>query len=198
MRHRSAFTSFAIATLLTGCAAATDPTRFYTLKSTSQSVASNPAIASKSVYINSITIPRLLDRPQIISRQGEHEIHRAEFHQWAGSFSDEISFVLRSGLENALQDTYFELLPEQSHSSAHFGINLDIVRLDGELGKNVVLDLRWHLSKEEEPRMERRGSIRKERLLQSPDYTHYVSAIHSVLNEVGLSLKEELLINSGE
>ncbi|MFW6242141.1 MAG: PqiC family protein, partial [Thermodesulfobacteriota bacterium] len=57
------------------------PTRFYLLTPQKTGPGAAPT-AGPSVGVGPVELPDYLDRPQILTRAGEHEIHFAEFDQW--------------------------------------------------------------------------------------------------------------------
>ncbi len=95
-------------TNLSGCAStfdaitapASDKSHFYALSSLPPSNASNKNLR---IGVGPLEIPRLLNRPQIVSRKDSAEVIMSEQHQWGGSYKEppkrhrRISRILNKG-----------------------------------------------------------------------------------------------------
>ena len=84
-----------IAAIIAGCASSV-PSRFYTLSTTS-----GPAMmpqADYSVSVGPITIPSLVDRPQIVVRTGPNQVQVEEFERWASPLREDIGRVVVKNL----------------------------------------------------------------------------------------------------
>src|SRR4029077_9099594 len=72
----------AIAILAGGCSTA--PTHFYTLSRTAPSSAtSTPAPLNVSVVVGPVSIPAVVDLPQIVVTTGPNQVTVDEFNRWA-------------------------------------------------------------------------------------------------------------------
>lgn len=177
--------------LLTACSATTDTTRFYTLKPITNQFLTNKS-GSSTVSIESIVIPRLLNRPQIVSRIGQNEIKRAEYHQWGGSIEEEIKQLLTTELEQELSEAGYYVFPRESRSRPDYNLYLDINRLDGQLGEEAVFEMTWLLESDQDQQLSARGSLRHSTQLKSHNYSDYVAALHALLVRGTQALGEEL------
>jgi uncharacterized protein len=88
---------------MAGCAS-TQPSRFYVLTDLA-SVESPPQVTTAgqgpAVGVGPVTLPKYLDRPQIATRAGRHELAYDEFERWAEPLDTIVGFVnLLSGLSN--------------------------------------------------------------------------------------------------
>jgi uncharacterized lipoprotein YmbA len=90
-----------------------------------------------------ITFPRYLDRPQIVTRVSPNEVEFAEFHRWAESLKDDFSSNLARNLENLLATDRVAVYPWTSKTAIDVQVKIDVIRFDGQLGKNVVLQTQW-------------------------------------------------------
>jgi uncharacterized lipoprotein YmbA len=89
---------------ITGCAS-TPETRYYTL-SADAVAAHNMAVAPTIVYaVDSIAIPDMLDRPQIVVRSRVNTVDIQEYDRWAGPLADQLQRVLVADLSIRLGRT---------------------------------------------------------------------------------------------
>ena len=111
------FTVCVLSAGLTACGNSADPTRFYSLHPNTENSWQVATGERYSLAVASVRIPRLIDRSQIVSRTGTHEINRSEFHQWGGSIQEEIEKILAEGLEQSLESGRVQILAKQSEES---------------------------------------------------------------------------------
>lgn len=132
--------------MLAGCSLANigkkQTTHFYTLSVLAQNSMQMPAA---HLGVGPVRLPRLLKRPQLVSRKAANEMDIAEFHQWAGSLKEDFSKVLLENLVNLTGSQRLELYPWKRSFKPKRQIRIDVERFDGTLGRQVVLKSRWRL-----------------------------------------------------
>ena len=107
--------------LLTLAGCADKPTRLYVLTATTE----KPAATSPSglaIGIGPITLPKYLDRPQIVSSVEANSLDQANFDQWGGDLNDNITRVLATNLSNLPMQALLAKLNYQLSGVIH---NLD-------------------------------------------------------------------------
>jgi uncharacterized protein len=174
--------SLVLALLTAGCATS-QPARFYTLNAISKPANASPVATGKeeTIGVGPISIPDSLDRPQIVTLSGENEVGIAEFDRWSGSCRDEIARVMTENLS--------VLLPSQRVVSYAWGrrisinrqITVDILRLDGVLGKTVILKANWAIMGENGTKtiLVRRSDVSEP--VNGGDYASFVAALSRAL-----------------
>ena len=138
-----------IAVLLAGCGGSPTPLEFYTLNSLSgMSQNAIPANAAQNIAIGigPVKIPKILDRPQIVTRTGPNKIKVDEFHRWAGPLGTEIAQVLAENISLLLATDQVAVYPWEVDFKPQYRIALDIRYFEGQLGENVFLDVVWRVS----------------------------------------------------
>ncbi len=132
-------------------------TRFYSL---SAPLPNSSAITNKlSVGIGPVEIPRLLNRPQIVSRKDNTEIIIAEKHQWGGSYKEELIKALTDNFSSLLKTERIEEYPWKSSFKPNYQVRIDIESFDGQIGKSVILNARWRLVKNNKELLVKRAVI---------------------------------------
>lgn len=148
-------------------------TRFYSLSAL-------PPVTDASVNnhlkigVGPVSVPRLLNRPQIISRKTNTEINMAEKHQWGGSYKEELIQVMTDNLSSLLKTESIEQYPWKFSFKPHYQVRINIERLDGQLGKNVILKARWRLIKNDKEILVKRAVITTP--TKGNGYNQYVKA----------------------
>ncbi len=99
-----------------------------------------------AIGIGPVNVAPYLDRPQIVTRAGNHRLKMSEFHRWSEPLKISLSTVIAINLSNKLQTNRVYLLPRQNKSiPLDYLIAIDVVRFDGELGGEARLAARWSL-----------------------------------------------------
>lgn len=139
--------------LLSGCAGSSAATRFYLLapppggqggSATAGSDASGTLGAR--VAVGPVSVPSYLDRPQIVTREGDGvRLGLAEFDRWAEPLAESLPRVLAEGISHALGGGRVQVFPGGKAEDADIRVTVDVNRLDGSLGGTVVLDAWWAL-----------------------------------------------------
>jgi uncharacterized lipoprotein YmbA len=152
---------------LAGCTGKSKPSRFYTLSSVSegQSLQAGAEKANDvAVGLGPVKVADYLDQTRIITRTSTNSIDQAEFDQWTGSFKDNLTNVLADNIGYLLGSDRIAIYPWRSFMPIDFQVTVDIIRCDGQLGKEVILVARWSLikGKKKELTAMKRSDIRVE------------------------------------
>jgi len=158
-------------------------THFYSLSSMKPTAA---ASANKiSIGIGPVEIPRLLNRPQIVSRKNKSEIIMSESHQWGGSYKEELNKAITDNLSVLLKTEKIEQYPWKSTFQPDYQVRIDIESFDGDINnpthKNVTLNARWRLLKNDKELLVKRALITVP--LKGSGYTAYVNAQSEALTQ---------------
>ncbi len=126
--------------LLAGCSSSPRVT-FYTLNV----AATNETSASpiNSVAIGPITLPDLLDRPQLVVRTSTNRVDILETHRWAESPKSEIPRIIAADLGILLKPAHVSTYPQNAGLEADYRVLLDIQRFEMTAGEGVGLEVLW-------------------------------------------------------
>lgn len=146
MMKRTSLKNIAIicltAALLASCSRSPRIT-FYTL-STSGPIEPVSGL-QESVSVGPVTLPDLLDRPQLVVRTAANQVAILESHRWAESLKSEIPRVIAGDLAAMLKPARVATWQQGSSADAGYRILLDIQRLELTEGKGVALDALWSI-----------------------------------------------------
>lgn len=151
---------------LAGCMGRSQPARFYTLTSISEGMNTQAADNQEgkiAIGIGPIKLADYLDQSRIITRTNENMINMGEFDQWNGTLRDNLTNVLAENIGHLLGTGQVYIYPWRTYIPIDYRVIVDIVRLDGQPGKEVVLIARWSVLKGEENNLitTRRSDIRE-------------------------------------
>jgi uncharacterized lipoprotein YmbA len=128
--------------LLAGCSSSPRVT-FYTLNVAATNEAPAPAPALDSVAIGPITLPDLLDRPQLVVRTSSNRVDILESHRWAESLKSEIPRIIAADLGILLTPARVSTYPQNAGLDADYRVLLDIQRFEMTFGEGVGLEALW-------------------------------------------------------
>lgn len=136
--------SCCLLSILVGCGRSA-PTLYYVLDSAQPPVG---AVQNKkaALQLRKVDIPAYLDRNSIVTRSASGvQLTLSEYHQWAESLSNGMQRVLAEVLAPPLAEKGIALEPMDDHSTAPLQLFVQVLRFDGALHADVVLELRWSL-----------------------------------------------------
>ena len=130
------------------------PTNFYMLSPLNPAQAGTfPASTEARTHIGleTVVVPEYLNRNEIVINLDNTIYQLAEFDQWAEPLSDNLTRVLQENLTNLLQSNLIDVfLAADSSIPFDYRLEVDVLRLDGNLGNQVTLVAQWALLEAEE------------------------------------------------
>ena len=140
---------------LTGCLGGpSGPTNFYMLSPLSPSQAGTSAASAEGrirIGLVTVVVPEYLNRNEIVVNLDNTVYRLAEFNQWAEPLNDNLTRVLEENLTNLLRADLIDVfLASDSSIPADYRLEVDVLRLDGNLGGQVALISQWALLETEE------------------------------------------------
>ncbi len=143
--------SLALAGCLGGPSA---PTNFYMLSPWSPSQAGTATASAEGrirIGLATVVVPEYLNRNEIVVNLDNTVYRLAEFNQWAEPLNDNLTRVLAENLTNLLRgDSIDVFLASDSSIPTDYRLEVDVLRLDGNLGGQVALISQWALLEAEE------------------------------------------------
>lgn len=128
------------AALLAGCSRSPRVT-FYTLSATATPEATAPAAVT--VVVGPVTLPPLVDQPQLMVRTTPNQVDILEFHRWAEPLKSAIPRIIAADLAVLLPQARVSSYPQNAGMDADYQVQVDIQRLEMTAGKGVNLDALW-------------------------------------------------------
>lgn len=172
-----------LAALLAGCAS-TNPSHFYTLSPTAVAAGASTQYA---VAVGPITVPAVVDRPQIVIRSGPNQVTFAEFNRWASPLKDGIARVVAENLSALLGTPQVTVFPQSVIADASYRIVIDVLRFESEPGKAATLDALWTVSSTKDGQ-----SLRRRTTIAEPahggDYADLAAAHSRALGQLSAEI----------
>ncbi|NPT43034.1 hypothetical protein GNZ12_17280 [Paraburkholderia sp. 1N] len=139
-RYQTLFLTTIVLTVLAGCA--TSPaSSFYTL-SPVQAVGQPQRADPILIAIDPVTVPELVDRPQIVSRLDANRVSIDEFARWAEPLKRQISRVLAADLAQRIPGAIVSSYPQRVDENA-YRVSVDVQSFDSSADGTVMLAVIW-------------------------------------------------------
>ena len=179
--------------LLAGCRGATSPVEFYTLSPIDTISEADKIVGlgdNLAVGVGPLQIPKIIDRPQIVTRIGPNQIHVDEFHRWAGSVYEDFLRVVTMNLSALLQSRLVVAFPWEDYFDPDYRIYMEINQFDGRLGQYAQLDVTWAIIGRETRKilLVRKSLIREP--VQGEDYDTFVAAKSRILGTLSRQIAQ--------
>ncbi len=173
----------------------TAPSRFYMLRSlpTDASSPASQGAGGPVLVLGPVRIAAYLDRPQIVTRGTGSEVKLSEFERWAEPLMDNVKAVLAGNLSALVPTERISFYPARLPPEVDLRIAVEVLRFDGSLGGEAVLEARWSLigSDAEEPIFTKRS--RFEQATSGPGYDAFVEALNRALEALSREVAQEVL-----
>ena len=130
---------FALCILMGGCSSS-PPSRFYTLSATSIP-ASTPS--NLSVLVGPVSVPAVIDRPEIVVSLGPNQVRLEEFNRWGAPLQNSIARVVADNLVALLGTSRVSLLTQATITEADYRVVVDVRSFESSPGEAATLDALW-------------------------------------------------------
>jgi uncharacterized lipoprotein YmbA len=140
--HRC-LTIIVVCALVGGCAS--PASRFYTLSA----AASAPAATTSnlSVVVGPVSVPPVVDRPQIVVTTGTNQVRLEEFNRWASPLQSNISRVVAENLVAMLGTPRVVLFSQTLGVDVDYRVGIEVQRFESVPGEASTLDAVWTVSR---------------------------------------------------
>ena len=127
------------AALVAACASA-PPTKFYTLSRTPSPGAQPSAL---SVVVGPVTVPAIVDQPQIVVSTSPNQVTIDEFNRWASPLAGNISGVVAENLSDLLGASRVSLFQQSLNADADYRVAIEVQTFESVPGDAATLNAAW-------------------------------------------------------
>jgi uncharacterized lipoprotein YmbA len=120
----------------------TPPSRFYLLAPLAPA---REAPGEVGLGLGRVRLPGYLDRPQIVTRDGEHRLEVATLDRWAEPLDESVARVTAANLARLLGTGRVQRHPWRDPQAVELSVDLDLLRFDGSRGGSVRLEAVYRL-----------------------------------------------------
>ncbi len=168
---------------LAGCASTPQP-RFYALSasgtaSTLSGSASTGASAASaiSVSVGPVSVPALVERPQIVVSTGPNQVRLDDLNRWAAPLQDNLSEVIAQNLLGLLGAAQVSSFPKMPAADAQYRVAVELQRFESVPGTEALLEATWTVLRKKD-RVTQTGRTRVREAVKDGSY-EALAAAHS-------------------
>jgi uncharacterized lipoprotein YmbA len=143
-----AMVCLATAALAAGCASQ-PPFRFYTLKAVGTPAAAPSTLV---VALGPISVPAVVDRPEIVVSTATNEVSLDDFHRWASPLPDNLAAVMAEDLVLMLGTPRVVRFPQPLAIDPDYRVVVDFRTFESALGAAASLDATWTIHRTKDQR----------------------------------------------
>jgi uncharacterized lipoprotein YmbA len=139
-------------TLLTGCLGVQQPSRFYILNTSPGAERPSPGVPAESgpaIGLGPLTVPRYVDRPQIVTRTSPYELHFAEFDRWAEPLEIDVLRAMAEELSRQIPTDHIALFPWPPGTLIDYQVTVGVTEFYVQTEGQSSLVALWSISKPE-------------------------------------------------
>jgi hypothetical protein len=180
-----------LALLPTGCGT-TPPSRFYALEALPEAARPAADAGGLAIDIGPIVLSDGLDRPQMITRLGPHELALHDYSRWAEPLGDNIARVLAENLAVLAHTERVGIAPEAETHEPSWRVTAQLLRCEGAVDGSSLLVVRWRLygPGESTPSTTRKSSFSTP--LPTPDAAGIAAALSADLADLAREIAKAL------
>ena len=131
-------------TLSAGGTTGTSPEpRLYTLAAEAPPAAAASA-AAYLVVVGPVTIPEVVDRPQIVTRAADNRVELHEMARWAAPLRGEISRVVADNLARLLEGSRVSTTDQRASGAPDYRVLIDVQRFDSS-SDGAAIQASWNV-----------------------------------------------------
>ena len=178
--------------LAAGCLGRSPRPEFYNLTATAVGetpVASRPELG---LAVGALELPRYLDRPEILTRDGPNRLVPAPAQRWGGSLRSEVQRVLADDLVALLGTTRVAVYPVEPRFPTAWRVLVDVRAFEGVPGESVLLRARWIVASASDGQAVAIGESAIERTPASVSWSDYAAAHSEALGVLAREIAERI------
>jgi uncharacterized lipoprotein YmbA len=166
-----------------------DPSRFFVLTPLGDPPASSGQRLA-SLGIGPVSLPRYLDRSEVVTRVAPNEVKPAVFDYWAGSLSRQFEAVLAQNLQSLVGAERVQSYPWYSGSVPELVVEVDVLRFESSSDGRAELAARWRVRKGSARESLRAGETTLSRQADGTDPASGAAALSGLLGDFSRELAQ--------
>jgi len=113
------------------------------------------------VAVGPVSLPELVNRPQIVVLTGDHTVHVSDLNRWAEPLTTAFPRQLATELAKQLDSTRVRLYGQDPADDAAIRVSVDVLRFEGALGNFTAIEAVWSLQRKGAPPHSGRSYVRE-------------------------------------
>jgi uncharacterized lipoprotein YmbA len=147
------------------------------------------ATPGPTVGIGPVSFPAYLDRPEIVHRSGDNQLHYAGSERWAEPLKTTFTRTLAENLAILLPGDRVALHPWSRSAQPEYQVIVHVVRFDADANGTVVLIAGWEVIRPGDKTAVARNRIRYTEATGKLDYPAIVAAQSRIVQRLSQDIK---------
>ncbi|MDR5740933.1 PqiC family protein [Caballeronia sp. LZ016] len=178
---RSACLCMVTAAVIAGCAS--PRASFYRLSADDTLTATAARAPARPVIVGPVTVPDLVDRPQIVTRNTRNEVALNEYARWGEPLKSSIADAIAGDLTLLLGSDRVAVASRAIPETQALRVRVDIQQFESIPGDAVLIDARWSVrGTMDDPGATGRSLVREP--VNGPDFDALVAAHSRAMGRV--------------
>jgi uncharacterized lipoprotein YmbA len=178
----------AVAAFATGCAS--PPSHFYTLSRTAAPAAT---ASNLSVVVGPVSIPAIVDLPQIVVSTGPNQVTLDEFNRWASPLQNNISRVVAENLVVMLGTPRVSLFQQSLNADADYRAAIEVQSFESRPGEAATLNAVWIVRRTRDGKAET-GRTTVQEVVQDKGYDALAAAHSRALERLSRDIADTVTV----
>jgi uncharacterized protein len=140
---------FTFAAVVAGCAS--PPSRFYSLSAATEPTATS---SNLSIAVGPVSVPAVVDRPQIVVNVGPNQVRLEEFNRWAAPLQNNIARVVADNLVLMLGTPRVILSEQLLSADVDYRAAIEVQSFQSAPGEAALLDAVWSVRRAKDGKAE--------------------------------------------
>ena len=184
----AALGSFLMLAAAAGCTQSA-PTRYYTLSTATQQQTAQHSAKGLVIGLGPLSLPQYLDRPDIVTRAGAHQMKLAEQSKWAEPLEPLLTRIMAEDLYALTGASDVIPVPQRGDLPLDRVVEVDFTRFDASEAGEVTLDDRWRVYRGDYDTLVASGrSQTAEQGAAVPDYDAIVAAMSRAVGQLSAEI----------
>ena len=137
-----ALTTVTAMVLLAGCASSPAPI-YVTLEAPQSALATQPA--QRAVLVGPVSVPEMLERPQLMLHTTSNRVEPAAHLRWAQPYKQEFARALAAHLARVTANARVVPMSANMPAEAHLRLTIDVLSVELREGDSASLEVLWTL-----------------------------------------------------
>lgn len=150
-RNLSTASLWAVAAVTAACS--TPASHLYTLSQTSTGDAA-AAASNITVVVGPVSIPAIVDVPQIVVSTGPNQVRQEEFNRWASPLANNITRVVAGDLVTMLRTPHVSGLQDGVQLKPDYQVAIAVQAFESAPGDAATLDAIWSVRRTRDDKSE--------------------------------------------
>jgi len=198
LKHWATLAMAVIATIgfCSGCRSASPAASFYTLTavvpSSGVAAANDPATTPVVIGVGPVSLPKMLNRAQIVTRTTPNRVAMDDFHRWAGDLEENFLMALTENLSALMAPLQVRSYPWEGGDAPQYRVAVTIQRFDGSLDDSAVMDVVWTVTDGDtgQSLISKKSAATEQ--VEKPDYESFVAAQSRAIGTLSEEMAEAL------